>query len=382
MTAPLDIALPAPRNWHADRALSQAAGSLLKARPDYRQLDAALTRLDAVSPALTNGFYNHAPMAVEALCSMGQGDEAPAWLEAQADSFTLAGPEGAPLDPDDWRALIGGRTRYPEWRAFFRDELKDRPWREVLSLWVHRLVDGFSSSACHAILQTAHMARALHAHETPVRLNALANALAAWADRYSPLPVEPRPNQGVLDFHATLSWITLLPEAHAPGEGAITAGYAQLVHADDFAEVTSLVDLSGALELRFDALMQEMTRLFIAYARTPYTVIVFTHAVTATAAARTLSTLVPDALGRRLLFRAFEHGAALMAAFTPLALQAPDPIRALPPNYPAYRAARHGDDHIIKLTEALLRAYQRSHNPIYLDAIAQAFAVLPAPDRD
>ena len=381
MIAPLDTALPGPANWHADRALSQAAGSLLKARPDYSRLDTALARLDNASPALTNGFYNHAPMVVEALCAMGQGETALDWLDAEADSFTPVDAPGAPLDPDDWRTRIGSKDRYADWRVHFRRELAERPWREVLSLWTHRLADGFSTSACHALLQTAHIARALQSEATPVRLNALANALAAWADRYTPLPVEIEPNQGVLDFRATLSWVTPLSPEHAPGEGAITAGYARLVHAADFAEVTSLVDLSGDLETRFDALLVDMTRLFLSHARTPYTVIVFTHAVTATAAARTVSALVPDAVGRTLLFRAFEHGAALMAAFTPLARQSPEPIKALPPTHPAHRAAAHGDDHVIKLTEALSGGYQRSHNPIYLDAIAQAFAVLPAPDR-
>ena len=63
-------------------------------------------------------------------------------------------------------------------------------------------------------------------------------------------------------------------------------------------------------------------------------------------------------------------------------MKSPEPLKALPPSHPAHRAAEHGDDHIIKLTEALLTGYKRSHNPIYLDAIAQAFTVLPAPDRD
>ena len=381
MTAPLDLALPGPENWHAERALSQAAGSALKARPDYRHLDAALTRLEDISATLANGYFNHAPMVVEALCAMGQGDMALNWLDKEAGNFLPAQARTDAFDPDDWQNLISGGEREGDWRAVFRHELDHKPWREVLSLWVHRLTAGFSTSACHAVLQTAHMARALRSEETPARLTALANALAAWADRYAPLPVEIEPNQGVLDFRATLSWVTPLADEHAPGEGAITAGYAQLVHAPDFAEVTSLVDLSGDLEMRFDALMLEMTRLFLRHARTPFTAIVFTHAVTATAAARTLSEQVPDALGRRLLFRAFEHGAALFAAFSPLARKSPEPMRALPPSHPAHRAAHHGDDHIIKLTEALLGAYQRSHNPVYLDAIAQAFAVLPAPDR-
>lgn len=382
MTAPLDYALPGPENWHAERALSQAAGSALKTRPDYRALDAALNRLAPLSATLANGYFNHAPMVVEALCAMGQGDKALDWLDHEADSFLPTPSRIADIDPDQWRSLIGSQGRESDWRAYFAQELASKPWREVLSLWVHRLADGFSTAACHALLQTAHIARALCSEETPARLSALAIALAAWADRYKPLPVQVEPNQGVLDFRATLSWVTPLAEAHAPGEGAITAGYAQLVHADDFAEVMSLVDLSGDLETRFDALLLEMTRLFLHHARTPYTVIVFTHAVTATAAARTLSDLLPDALGRRLLFRAFEHGAALLAAFAPLAMTSPEPLKALPPSHPAHRAAEHGDDHIIKLTEALLTGYKRSHNPIYLDAIAQAFTVLPAPDRD
>lgn len=380
MTAALDCPQPQARSWHADRALSQAAGSALKTRPDYRQHDAALAQLDRISPALTNGYYNHAPMVVEALSAMGQGREALAWLEREADSFTPVDAETSPLNPDNWRALIAAPGRYADWRAYFQNALETDPWREVVAIWVNRLVFGFSSSAAHGLLQTAHAARALQSDATPQRLRALANALAGWASRHSPLPVDVLPNQGVLDFQAALNAVTPLSADKAPGEGAITAGYAQLVHAPGFAEDVSLVDLSGDLDARFDALMAVMASLFLSLARTPYTVIVFTHAVTGTAAARTLSQIVPDAVGRQLLFRAFEHGAALKAAFAPLALQSEAPRKALPPGDPARRAAQHGDDHMIKLTEAMLDAYKRTHNPVFLDVIAQAFAVLPAPN--
>lgn len=380
MTAALDCPQPHIRTWHADRALSQAAGSALKTRPDYRQHDAALAQLDAISPALTNGYYNHAPMVVEALSAMGQGCEALAWLQREQDSFTPLEAETGPINPDDWRDLIAARGRYADWRAYFQDALETQPWREVTAIWVNRLADGFSSAACHGVLQTGHAVRAVQSDATPARLQALANAVAAWASRHTPLPVDALPNQGVLDFHAALKAVKSLSDDHAPGEGAITAGYAQLVRAPDFAEAVSLVDLSGDLDARFDALMAVMAKLFLSLARTPYTVIVFTHAVTATAAARTLAGIVPDAVGRRLLFRAFEHGAALKAAFTPLALKSEAARKALPPGDPARRAARHGDDHMIKLTEAMLDAYKRTHNPVFLNVIAQAFALLPAPD--
>lgn len=380
MTAALDCPQPRARSWHADRALSQTAGSALKARPDYRHHDAVLERLDALSPALTNGYYNHAPMVVEALSAMGQGREALAWLEREQDSFIPAEPATSSINPDLWRELIADRGRYADWRVYFRTLLETQPWREVAAIWVNRLAFGFSSAACHGVLQTAHAVRALQSDVTPARLGALANALAAWASRHAPLPVESPPNQGVLDFQAALSWVKPLRDDVAPGEGAITAGYAQLVHAPAFAEEVSLVDLSGDLAARFDALMVVMAKLFLSLARTPYTVIVFTHAVTATAAARTLSQITPDAVGRQLLFRAFEHGAALKAAFTPLALTQDSPRKALPPSHPAHRAARHGDDHVIKLTEAVLGAYKRTHNPVFLDVIAQTFAVLPAPE--
>ena len=380
MTAALDCPQPHVRNWHADRALSQAAGSALKTRSDYRHHDAALERLDALSPALTNGYYNHAPMVVEALSAMGQGREALAWLDREQDSFTPVDAETGPINPDDWPDLIAARGRYADWRAYFQDALETQPWREVAAVWVNRLAFGFSSSAAHGVLQTAHAVRALQSDATPARLRALANALAGWASRHSSLPIKDQPNQGVLDFQAALSWIKPLSDDHAPGEGAITAGYAQLVHAPGFAEEVSLVDLSGDLNARFDALMAVMAKLFLSLARTPYTVIVFTHAVTGSAAARTLSQIVPDAVGRQLLFRAFEHGAALKAAFTALALQSEAPRKALPPGDPARRAARHGDDHMIKLTEAVLDAYKRTHNPVFLDVIAQAFALLPGAD--
>jgi len=374
MPSPLDLALPAPSGWFANRALSAAAGAALRTRSNYTGHDAVLAQLADADPSLTNGLYNHAPMVVEALFAMGQGDKAQAWLDAQTDDQRPRRDTQTRTDLSQWRSALGNPARYSDWRRLFTDQLEHAPWRDVLTVWTHRLSDGFSSAACHGVIQTAHAARALRQSDTPIRRQALANALAAWASRFTPLDLPHR----VLPLTAALGHVRALPAAHAPGEGMITAGFARLSHAPGFTDAMALADVSGGSAEQFDSLMIDFAHLFLDLARTRFSAIVFCHALTGCAAAAILADLAPQSVREALLYRAFEAGAALKAAFTPVALQAPDPLLTLPSGAPADRAVSQGDDHVIKLTEACLSAYTRTREPVFLHVIGRMFTLMDA----
>ena len=50
-------------------------------RADYSALDETLEIMAPMGPDLNNGFSNHAPMAIEAMCAMKRGDAVMPWFE-------------------------------------------------------------------------------------------------------------------------------------------------------------------------------------------------------------------------------------------------------------------------------------------------------------
>jgi len=79
-----------------------------------------------------------------------------------------------------------------EVRLFFRRELGDRPWKEVVSDWTARLSPGVVAAAFHGAIRTAHAVRSLEETETPARRRELAEGLGYWAATYNALPEDPR----------------------------------------------------------------------------------------------------------------------------------------------------------------------------------------------
>jgi len=155
---------------------------------DYAVLDEALERIGSAGPDLRNGMSNHAPMAIEAMCALGRGDAALPWLDRYGEGFAPRPPTTARITEADWRAALGGGRRTGDWFAFFRNELEEHPWREVLARWSARLAPGIVAAAMHGVLRTGHAVRALAIAETPPRRRELADGLAYWAAEHQALP--------------------------------------------------------------------------------------------------------------------------------------------------------------------------------------------------
>jgi len=343
-------------------------------------LDTALEQLHSYGPDLTDGFFNHAPMVVEALHWIGHSDRAPAWLRAQQPTFTPRPPPARIIDPDDWNSALGDRRRCTDWSAFFESAIRETGWELTLDIWAARLVPGLVTGATHGVIKTGHAVRALAANESQARCRELADALAAWASRYTSLPVSAEPNGGDAGALDALSAVALVPAASRPGEGPITAGYAAVARARGFAGQVARLDVSGDPASLVDDLIVAFAHLFLSAARTPFTAIVFTHAVTASAAVGHLLPYVGAATQRALVFRAFEAGCALKAAFA----ESPEVSGAkigeaplLEPECLDAAAAEHGDDHVIKLTEACTSTWARRSEPVLLRTAARVTELVP-----
>src|SRR6266436_4137276 len=74
---------------------------------DYSALDEALEIMASNGPELNNGFSNHAPMAIEAMCAMGRRDSVMPWFERYRRWLAPRRARVARLTDDNWRGALG-----------------------------------------------------------------------------------------------------------------------------------------------------------------------------------------------------------------------------------------------------------------------------------
>ncbi|MFC0005116.1 questin oxidase family protein [Micromonospora siamensis] len=364
-------------------------------------LDEAYRRLHRTGPEFEGWLSNHGPMAVEALVRNGEAGRVHRWLDAYLRRLDEL-PRG--LRPiDDWRAALGDPKRAGDWLAHFDRELRDRPWREVLGTWWPRLLPGIAAGATHGVIRVGHAVRALRdGGDQPQRLTELGQALGYWAARWQPVPGADgldlgranRPTGG----HPVDEEADRPTGRHSAGEGAA-----------ERPERTDLIDALGSLPRlpdRTGGILDRLGRLpdvpgwsaALAAphpARTPADAerglvalthraaldylrfghenpVMLVHAVTApTAVLRTLPALDP-ALWVPSLAAAWSATAAVTAVYAP-----PRPVAepAVGPAEPAEvfaRAARHGDEHVVKLADAVLDAHAATGDARVLAAAGYA----------
>ena len=342
----------------------------------YDALDGALERLSGYGPGLANGNFNHAPMVAEALCALGRPDAVMPWVERYRERLVARGPVGERIDAAEWRTALRQRDRFAAWSALFAEELREAMWREVLERWVARLAPGVSAAATHGAIRVGHAVRSLAAGETPLRLAELADALASWASSYSELPTEGGLASGALAPRDAIARVTIVPpERRRPGN--ITAALRGLDDFPDFAPVIGLVDLTGEIDGSIAELTDLFARLYLANVSSPLTAIVFIHGVTSLAALGHIAPHVGDATAGRLLRYGWQAGCGLYACFgnglgrtaeiAPGAEDAPSLID---------RALAHGDEHVIKFTEACLGRDARDSSPAYRAAAAHVLSAI------
>ncbi|MFE9956196.1 hypothetical protein [Micromonospora sp. NPDC005299] len=300
-------------------------------------LDEAYQRLHRTGPEFEGWLSNHGPMAVEALVRHGHGTRVHRWLDDYLRRLDEL-PRG--LRPiDDWRAALGDPKRAGDWLAHFDRELRDRPWREVLGDWWPRLLPGIAAGATHGVIRVGHAVRVLRTDgENPQRLAELGQALGYWAARWQPVPGA-GPLTGRSDVPHALAAVPRIP--------AQTGGIR-----DRLGRLTDVPEWPGA----------------VAALRSP---------TDPAGAERTLTDLVHRTA---LDYLRFGHGNPVMLVH---AVTAPTAVRrTLPALDPAVtrtgpaevfaRAARHGDEHVVKLADAVLESHAATGDDRVLAAAGYA----------
>ena len=346
--------------------------------PSYSPLDEALEILAPYGIELKNGNSNHAPMVAEALCALGRPDAVMPWIARYRERMLPHPPTGARIRRGDWRDALGQRSRFADWSAFFAEELEEAPWPEVLDRWMDRLAPGFCSAATHGVIRVGHAARSLAAGETPQRLRELADAFASWAATYQELRANNDAVNRVTTPRKAIAQVPIMPPDRRKYAGNITASLAMLDDLPEFASAIGLIDTGGQLAPLIAELTELFTRVYLANAHDIRTTIAFIHGVTSPAALGNIAPQLSERTARAALRYAWQAGCGLYACFGGGTATAEDIVpRGEDEDELADRAIAHGDEHVIKFTEACLRRNALAASPAYLAAAEHVLGMIP-----
>ena len=337
-------------------------------------LDAALSTFAATAPEFgPYGLSNHGPMAAEVLGQLGRGDAIAGWVAAYQKHLQPAPPAAKPLTEEEWPAALGVMDRYPEWLALFETEMADRPVAAVVGEWVPRLVPGIVAAALHGLIRTAHGLRALGEADSSARRLEVATGLAYWAARYQELPGPPVPigHQGVPEALAALPY---LPE-ETPQEFLISATVAHMADiSDEFEQAVASLGAGGDALALLDALAVGGARAYLRNAADGHA-IALVHSVTGPLALELVLPWLAEEDRDAAVAYAWQAVAAVHVVYD-INRHDSDAVGDAPLERDALieRALASGAPHALKLTEAALRCYARTHEPALLRAAADAVA--------
>jgi hypothetical protein len=320
----------------------RSLGHLVRAAPaGTPKLAELLERNRQFGPEYGGGLSNHLSMALVALQRLGASDARLAgYYRTYARRLEPPPPAGSPITRATFAAHLGTQKRYPDYLAFFHEELQRLGLQQLLATYLPPLVPGIAAAAFHGVIRLAY---ALQAQDEPE----VALSLAYFADTYLPLgpptgaaaieepPVELLRRLGRTPALAHRSWHARLISDQLPEIGVQPA----------FAPVIDWLPASAA---RMAPLAEAA---LLVYASTDnFTAL---HGLTSTHALRIAWPHVPDpAAAARYQFQAL--CAAYISIGTPPLLTEAEQARltrqAVPPwSAIAAAAIRSSDEHVIKL---------------------------------
>lgn len=234
-----------------------------------------------------------------------------------------------------------------------------------------------AAAATHGVIRTGHAVRALVAAETSSRLAELANGLAYWAASYQSLPIRRDTGRTGEAPGRAIMRVATLPIERRTFNDTITGSFEPLADFPDFAGAIDLADLRGDPARVIAQLTATFARVYLANAHDPLTTIVFIHSVTSATAVRSLLAGLGPRAAEISVRYLWQVQCALYAVF------GSRPVPSHPIAAPSESreeliamAVRHGDEHVIKFTEACLREDAIAPVPEYRAAARHAITML------
>lgn len=335
----------------------------------------ALDRLSDTGPEYREILANHGPMAAEALVRLGRGEAVSRWVEQYKRKLAPQPVAVDRIEPGEWQRYLGQPRFLGDWTVLMRRELSERSWSAMLARWWPRLLPGLAASATHGVIRTAHAVRSLANAGNdphPLLLDELARGLAFWAARYQTLPGAPSLTGNVTAVVAVANLPRLDPDLDAPEPGII--GRLRLL--------PSLPSFSSALD-RWKTPSDPhtaLTELISAAARVVAVrddaPIAYCHTVTGPAAVRMTLSQLPESLWWPSVAATWQVIGGIISVFAAPRQDgesSPAPLPEPPTDDTFYDLAElavaHGDEHVIKLTEAAIREYRISEDQTLLAAV-------------
>ncbi|MDT0347351.1 questin oxidase family protein [Streptomyces litchfieldiae] len=311
-------------------------------------LDEALVRLHDTGPEIRGWLTNHAPMTVEALARHGHGARVHRWLDSYRARLEEPPASYGRITAENWRAALGDARHLADWITFFGERLAEAPWRAVLAEWWPRLLPGIVAGATHPVIRVGHAVRLLLTDgETGPRLAELAHGLGYWAARHQQLPSGIEALAAPEAAGAALRAVPPVPDR----SGGIRHRLPQITALPAWA-ASPPADPDAARE-RLRELVRAAVGHYATHAHGQPVMLV--HAATApNAVLRTLPAL-PRELWPASLGAAWTAAAGVVASYAPDGGPRPAPAAGgLTAEEVFERAAAHGDEHVIKLTDTVL----------------------------
>ncbi|MEU5727400.1 questin oxidase family protein [Micromonospora sp. NPDC047738] len=351
-------------------------------------LPAAYERLHAYGPEFggdeegNHGMTNHGPMAVEVMVRRGLDIDVEGWLDRYVRRLAELPSINEAIQPGEWGMALGQARRLPDWTAYFRHELTERPWPEVLVEWWPRLLPGIVAGSTHGVIRVSHAVRTLRGTtRAPARqtLDELAHGLAFWAARYRELAGVVAP-EGTRTPQQALPAVTRLTDQ----SGFIAHRLDRLEHSPGWAaSLRALEPAASADEVpaRLESLVDSAAKAYLGLGHGSPVLLV--HAATAPNAVRHVLPVLPTEQWLPSLTAAWAAVVALVAMYAPAQ---PAPFAEIVRCYPELtredtlqRAAEHGDEHVLKFADTAAESYDRTGNPELLAATLHAGELIDRP---
>jgi len=320
---------------------------------------------------------NHGPMAVEVLIRRGYADVVAGWVDRYERRLDLLPTATDRITDENWAEALGAGRRIGDWTAYFRRQLAEQPWRDVLVRWWPRLLPGIAAGTTHGVIRVGHVVRALlTGAQHQQALDELAHGLAFWAARFRGVPGGDQPDNPppAADAGAAMD---ALPRV-ADQRGNVANRFGQLERMAAWPRALAALRPSPDPERTRAALIDLVTAATLRYLRHGHgSPVLLVH--TATAPNAVLHTLpaLPPGLWAPSLSAVWTASAAIHAGWAPADAAPPEVLPSAPEGPDALaevvaRAVEHGDEHVIKFSDTAAEVYTRTGDP---DALAAAVRI-------